>query len=70
MSVDAIALGLMEFMGTSGESPSYTLYFFLGEKWPDPKMKPWEKKLIMIEVRIGQILYCPNIYTQYIYIHT
>lgn len=42
--------GLMEFMGTSGESPSYTLYFFLGEKWPDPKMKPWEKKLIMIEV--------------------
>ncbi|KAK7134278.1 hypothetical protein R3I93_017632 [Phoxinus phoxinus] len=42
--------GLMEFMEKSGESPSYTLYFFLGEKWPDPKMKPWEKKLIMIEV--------------------
>ncbi|XP_056626561.1 interferon regulatory factor 3 isoform X3 [Triplophysa dalaica] len=43
--------GLMEFIKTnSGPSPSYTLYFFLGEKWPDPKMKPWEKKLIMIEV--------------------
>nr|AUL77381.1 interferon regulatory factor 3 [Schizothorax labiatus] len=42
--------GLMEFMQTSQESPSCTLYFFLGEKWPDPKMKPWEKKLIMIEV--------------------
>nr|QQL94346.1 interferon regulator factor 3 [Pimephales promelas] len=42
--------GLMEFMETSRESPSYTLYFFLGEKWPDPKMKPWEKKLVMIEV--------------------
>ncbi|XP_067285258.1 interferon regulatory factor 3 [Pseudorasbora parva] len=42
--------GLMKFMETSGESPSYTLYFFLGEKWPDPRMKPWEKKLIMIEV--------------------
>ncbi|CAM4706837.1 unnamed protein product [Leuciscus chuanchicus] len=42
--------GLMEFMGKSGESPSYTLYFFPGEKWPDPKMRPWEKKLIMIEV--------------------
>ncbi|XP_077062315.1 interferon regulatory factor 3 [Siphateles boraxobius] len=42
--------GLMEFMEKSSESPSYTLYFFLGEKWPDPKMKPWEKKLIMIEV--------------------
>ncbi|KAI7796578.1 interferon regulatory factor 3 [Triplophysa rosa] len=43
--------GLMEFIkNNSGPSPSYTLYFFLGEKWPDPKMKPWEKKLIMIEV--------------------
>ncbi|XP_059387717.1 interferon regulatory factor 3-like [Carassius carassius] len=42
--------GLMEFMQTSKESPSCTLYFFLGEKWPDPKKKPWEKKLIMIEV--------------------
>uniref|UniRef100_A0A673MCT8 Interferon regulatory factor 3-like n=1 Tax=Sinocyclocheilus rhinocerous TaxID=307959 RepID=A0A673MCT8_9TELE len=42
--------GLMEFMQTSRESPSCTLYLFLGEKWPDPKMKPWEKKLIMIEV--------------------
>uniref|UniRef100_A0A8C2L602 Interferon regulatory factor 3-like n=1 Tax=Cyprinus carpio TaxID=7962 RepID=A0A8C2L602_CYPCA len=42
--------GLMEFMQTSCKSPSYALYFFLGEKWPDPKMKPWEKKLVMIEV--------------------
>uniref|UniRef100_A0A671KI45 Interferon regulatory factor 3 n=1 Tax=Sinocyclocheilus anshuiensis TaxID=1608454 RepID=A0A671KI45_9TELE len=42
--------GLMDFIQTSCESPSYALYFFLGEKWPDPKMKPWEKKLIMIEV--------------------
>lgn len=56
VSVDTIPLGLIEFMGKSGESPSYSLYFFLGEKWPDPKMRPWEKKLIMIEVRIGQII--------------
>ncbi|XP_016096222.1 interferon regulatory factor 3-like isoform X2 [Sinocyclocheilus grahami] len=42
--------GLMDFIQTSCESPSYALYFFLGEKWPDPKMRPWEKKLIMIEV--------------------
>lgn len=44
--------GLMQFMQTGGESPSCTLYFFLGEKWPDPKMKSWEKKLIMIEVNL------------------
>ncbi|KAL1263927.1 hypothetical protein QQF64_004282 [Cirrhinus molitorella] len=42
--------GLMEFIQTSHKSHSYSLYFFLGEKWPDPKMKPWERKLIMIEV--------------------
>ncbi|XP_043110168.1 interferon regulatory factor 3 [Puntigrus tetrazona] len=47
--------GLIEFMQTSQESPSCTLYFFLGEKWPDPKMKPWEKKLIMIEVNLTSL---------------
>lgn len=47
--------GLMEFMQTSRESPSCTLYFFLGEKWPDPKMKPWDKKLIMIEVNLTSL---------------
>ncbi|NP_001137376.1 interferon regulatory factor 3 [Danio rerio] len=46
------SVGLMQFIQTGGESPSCTLYFFLGEKWPDPKMKPWEKKLIMIEVNL------------------
>lgn len=49
--------GLIKFMETNGESPSYTLYFFLGEKWPDPKMKPWEKKLIMIEVVLTSLEY-------------
>ncbi|XP_067225666.1 interferon regulatory factor 3 isoform X2 [Chanodichthys erythropterus] len=50
--------GLMEFMQQTGsESPSYSLYFFLGEKWPDPKMKPWEKKLIMIEVILTSLEY-------------
>ncbi|XP_048027027.1 LOW QUALITY PROTEIN: interferon regulatory factor 3 [Megalobrama amblycephala] len=50
--------GLMEFMQQTGsKSPSYSLYFFLGEKWPDPKMKPWEKKLIMIEVILTSLEY-------------
>ncbi|KAK2865998.1 hypothetical protein Q7C36_002054 [Tachysurus vachellii] len=42
--------GLIEFMNNRGPSPSYSLYFFLGQQWPDPKNKPWEKKLIMVEV--------------------
>ncbi|XP_007248791.3 interferon regulatory factor 3 [Astyanax mexicanus] len=42
--------GIMDFMHYKGSSPSYTLYFFLGQNWPDPKRKPWEKKLIMVEV--------------------
>ncbi|XP_053496006.1 interferon regulatory factor 3 [Ictalurus furcatus] len=42
--------GLIEFIQNRGQSPSYSLYFFLGQQWPDPKSKPWEKKLIMVEV--------------------
>lgn len=42
--------GLIEFIHNRGQSPSYSLYFFLGQQWPDPKNKPWEKKLIMVEV--------------------
>ncbi|MCI4384036.1 hypothetical protein PGIGA_G00033700 [Pangasianodon gigas] len=42
--------GMMEFIQNRGQSPSYSLYFFLGQQWPDPKNKPWEKKLIMVEV--------------------
>lgn len=53
--------GLMEFMQTGGASPSCTLYFFLAEKWPDPKMKPWEKKLIMIEVNLTALEFLKSI---------
>ncbi|XP_017576003.1 interferon regulatory factor 3 isoform X1 [Pygocentrus nattereri] len=43
--------GLIAFMENSGtRSPLYTLFFFLGQNWPDPRNKPWEKKLIMVEV--------------------
>ncbi|TSK14514.1 Interferon regulatory factor 5 [Bagarius yarrelli] len=42
--------GMMALIQNCGTSPSYSLYFFLGQQWPDPKNKPWEKKLIMVEV--------------------
>ncbi|XP_072523219.1 interferon regulatory factor 3 isoform X2 [Salminus brasiliensis] len=43
--------GLVDFIQNgAASSPSYTLYFFLGQNWPDPKNKPWDKKLIMVEV--------------------
>ncbi|KAF5899500.1 interferon regulatory factor 3-like, partial [Clarias magur] len=41
---------LMAFIDRHGKSPSYALYFFLGQQWPDPKRKPWEKKFIMVEL--------------------
>ncbi|XP_061088408.1 interferon regulatory factor 3 isoform X2 [Conger conger] len=44
--------GLIDFINGGGESPSFSLFFCFGEKWPDPEQKPWEKKLIMLEVTI------------------
>ncbi|XP_054913981.1 interferon regulatory factor 3 [Poeciliopsis prolifica] len=41
--------GLMEFFDGK-ESPPSSMFFCLGEKWPDPENRPWEKKLIMVEV--------------------
>ncbi|KAJ8399956.1 hypothetical protein AAFF_G00406860 [Aldrovandia affinis] len=42
--------GLKEFISIGGASPSFSLFFCLGEKWPDPEHRPWTRKLIMIEV--------------------
>uniref|UniRef100_A0AAY3ZW59 IRF tryptophan pentad repeat domain-containing protein n=1 Tax=Denticeps clupeoides TaxID=299321 RepID=A0AAY3ZW59_9TELE len=44
---------LLEFVNSGGTSPPMSLFFCLGEKWPDPKLKPWEKKLITVEVAFG-----------------
>ncbi|KAI5102996.1 interferon regulatory factor 3 isoform X1, partial [Silurus meridionalis] len=49
-SIKDFVSGLVGFIQDRGLSPSCTLYFFLGQQWPDPKNKPWEKKLIMVEV--------------------
>ncbi|KAK7919678.1 hypothetical protein WMY93_010962 [Mugilogobius chulae] len=41
--------GISDFINGK-ESPPYSLFFCLGEKWPDPDNKPWTKKLIIVEV--------------------
>ncbi|KAM4524286.1 interferon regulatory factor 3 [Odontesthes bonariensis] len=41
--------GIVEF-SNGGECPPCSLFFCLGEKWPDPDNRPWEKKLITVEV--------------------
>ncbi|KPP68516.1 interferon regulatory factor 3-like [Scleropages formosus] len=46
--------GLVEFIKQGkGEAPSFSLFFCLGEKWPD--QRPWEKKLIMVEVVLSSL---------------
>lgn len=45
-----VAAGIMEFTAGNKSFPC-SLFFCLGEKWPDPDNRPWEKKLITIEVR-------------------
>uniref|UniRef100_A0A667X729 Interferon regulatory factor 3 n=1 Tax=Myripristis murdjan TaxID=586833 RepID=A0A667X729_9TELE len=41
--------GMLDFI-TGKECPPCSLYFCLGEKWPDPDNRPLEKKLITVEV--------------------
>ncbi|KAM4715371.1 interferon regulatory factor 3 isoform 2-T2 [Anableps anableps] len=41
--------GFIEFTN-GGNSPPCSLFFCLGEKWPDLDNRPWERKLIMVEV--------------------
>ncbi|XP_068439682.1 interferon regulatory factor 3 isoform X2 [Clinocottus analis] len=41
--------GIMNFID-GRECPPCSLFFCLGEKWPDPDNRPWERKLITVEV--------------------
>ncbi|KAK9530471.1 hypothetical protein VZT92_011969 [Zoarces viviparus] len=41
--------GILDFIA-GRDSPPCSLFFCLGEKWPDPDNKSWEKKLITVEV--------------------
>uniref|UniRef100_A0A7N8YNT6 Interferon regulatory factor 3 n=1 Tax=Mastacembelus armatus TaxID=205130 RepID=A0A7N8YNT6_9TELE len=41
--------GILDFI-EGRDCPPCSLFFCLGEKWPDPESRPWEKKLITVEV--------------------
>lgn len=41
--------GILDFI-KGGNSPPCSLFFCLGEKWPDLDNKPWVRKLITVEV--------------------
>ncbi|XP_026207930.1 interferon regulatory factor 3 isoform X2 [Anabas testudineus] len=41
--------GILNFID-GRDSPPCSLFFCIGEKWPDPDNRPWEKKLITVEV--------------------
>ncbi|KAE8284281.1 hypothetical protein D5F01_LYC17612 [Larimichthys crocea] len=41
--------GILDFI-EGKKSPPCSLFFCFGEKWPDPDNRPWEKKLITVEV--------------------
>ncbi|KAG5854695.1 hypothetical protein ANANG_G00040530 [Anguilla anguilla] len=49
-SVKDFIQGLINFISSGRESPSFSLFFSIGWEWPDPEHKPWEKQLIMLEV--------------------
>ncbi|CAG07572.1 unnamed protein product [Tetraodon nigroviridis] len=42
-------VGILDFV-SGRDSPPHSLFLCLGEKWPDPDNRPWEKKLITVEV--------------------
>lgn len=47
-----VCLGIKDFIeGNAKECAPCSLFFCIGEKWPDPQCKPLEKKLIAVEVR-------------------
>ncbi|XP_029953643.1 interferon regulatory factor 3 [Salarias fasciatus] len=46
--------GIMDFI-EGKECPPCSLFFCLGEKWPDPDNRPWAKKLITVEVVLTSI---------------
>ncbi|MBN3305358.1 IRF3 factor, partial [Amia calva] len=54
-SMGEFTKGMIDFMEKETGSPATSLWFCLGEKWPDPENRPWEKKLIMVEVTLTSL---------------
>uniref|UniRef100_H2LQS1 Interferon regulatory factor 3 n=1 Tax=Oryzias latipes TaxID=8090 RepID=H2LQS1_ORYLA len=52
--------GIINF-SKGGDCPPCSLFFCLGEKWPDPQNRPWTKKLITIEVVLTSLEILKNI---------
>ncbi|XP_041830500.1 interferon regulatory factor 3 isoform X2 [Melanotaenia boesemani] len=52
--------GIVNF-SNGGDCPPCSLFFCLGEKWPDPGGRPWEKKLITVEVVLTSMELLKNI---------
>ncbi|XP_029311984.1 interferon regulatory factor 3 [Cottoperca gobio] len=51
--------GILDFI-EGKDSPSSSLFFCLGEKWPDINNRPWERKLITVEVVLTSMEYLKN----------
>nr|XP_057918720.1 interferon regulatory factor 3 isoform X1 [Doryrhamphus excisus] len=52
--------GILDFIGGKSCGPC-SLFLCLGEKWPDPDNRPWNKKLIMVEVVITSLEILKNL---------
>uniref|UniRef100_A0A3P8SP20 Interferon regulatory factor 3 n=1 Tax=Amphiprion percula TaxID=161767 RepID=A0A3P8SP20_AMPPE len=50
--------GILDFINGK-DSPACSLFFCLGEKWPDSR--PWEKKLITVEVVLTSMEFLKNL---------
>uniref|UniRef100_A0A3Q4H5X3 Interferon regulatory factor 3 n=1 Tax=Neolamprologus brichardi TaxID=32507 RepID=A0A3Q4H5X3_NEOBR len=54
--------GIKDFIeGNAKECAPCSLFFCIGEKWPDPQCRPWEKKLIIVEVCLTSMELLKNI---------